>query len=106
MYHINAINVSGAILNAALSCFQSASLTQILENAIILLQKLNIALDWISLVDIIGVFQRGENIHLETLPDELRHLAVLGVLLPPDDELDEASSVAEHRGGVGLGDAD
>ena len=92
-------------MNAALSCFQSASLTQILENAIIL-EQLNIALDWISLVDIIGVFQRGENIYLETLPDELRHLAVLGVLLPPDDELDEASSVAEHRGGVGLGDAD
>ena len=48
----------------------------------------------------------GEDIHLETLPDELRHLAVLGVLLPPDDELDETSSVAEHRGGVGLGDSD
>ena len=48
----------------------------------------------------------GEDIHLETLPDELRHLAVLRVLLPPDDELDETSSVAEHRGGVGLGDSD
>ena len=89
-------------MNAALSCFQSASLTQILENAIIL-EQLNIALDWISLVDIIGV--SIENIYLETLPDELRHLAVLRILLPPDDELDEAGGVPEHGGGVGLGDA-
>ena len=89
-------------MNAALSCFQSASLTQILENAIIL-EQLNIALDWISLVDIIGV--SSENVYLETLPDELRHLAVLRVLLPPDDELDEAGCVPEHGGGVGLGDA-
>ena len=45
----------------------------------------------------------GPSAHLETLSDELGHLTVLRVLLPPDDEVDEALGVPQHGGSVGLG---
>ena len=45
----------------------------------------------------------GPFTHLETLSDELGHLTVLRVLLPPDDEVDEALGVPQHGGRVGLG---
>ena len=41
--------------------------------------------------------------HLQTLSDELSDFTILGVLLTPDDEVDEARGVPEHRGSVGLG---
>ena len=41
--------------------------------------------------------------HLQTLSDELSDFAILGVLLTPDDEVDEARGVPEDRGSVGLG---
>ena len=47
----------------------------------------------------------GPFTHLETLSDELGHLTVLRVLLSPDDEVDEALSVPQHGGSVGLGDS-
>ena len=40
--------------------------------------------------------------HLQTLSDELSDFAILWILLTPDDEVDEARSVPEHRGSVGL----
>ena len=41
--------------------------------------------------------------HLQTLSDELSDFTILGVLLTPDDEVDEARGVPEDRGSVGLG---
>ena len=41
--------------------------------------------------------------HLQTLSDELSDFTILGVLLTPDDEVDEARGVQEDRGSVGLG---
>ena len=48
---------------------------------------------------------RDSSQYLEALSDELCHLAVLGILLPADDELDEARGVAQHGGRVRLGHA-
>ena len=45
----------------------------------------------------------GPSSHLETLPDQLSHLAVLRVLLAADDEVDESLGVSQHWGSVGLG---
>ena len=41
--------------------------------------------------------------HLQTLSDELSDFTILWILLTPDDEVDEARGVPEHRGSVGLG---
>ena len=40
--------------------------------------------------------------HLQRLPDELRHLAVLRVLVAPDDKVEHARGVPEHAGRVRL----
>ena len=40
--------------------------------------------------------------HLERLPDELRDLAVVGVLVAADDEVEDARGVAEDGGRVRL----
>ena len=58
----------------------------------------SIVLRYLVLYHISGPFT-----HLETLSDELGHLTVLRVLLPPDDEVDEALGVPQHGGRVGLG---
>ena len=44
--------------------------------------------------------------YLQRLSNELGHFAVLRVLVSADDKLDNAGSVPEDRGGVGLSDPD
>ena len=50
-----------------------------------------------------GIIQKFKD-HLKALSNELGDFAVLGILLSPDDEVDEARSVPEDGGSVRLGD--
>ena len=49
-----------------------------------------------------GIIQKFKD-HLKALSNELGDFAVLGILLSPDDEVDEARSVPEDGGSVRLG---